>query len=55
MVPAPPPPFWLASANVQGHKDSIEALVTDGLFLLSGGCDGLVRVWNIASLDHKGI
>eukprot|EP00752_Nemacystus_decipiens_P009558 g8538.t1 len=40
-------------AVLEGHKDSIEAMVTDGLFLLSGGCDGVVRVWNVASLEHK--
>ncbi len=39
---------------LQGHKDSIEALVADGLFLLSGSCDGAVRVWNISMLEHAG-
>eukprot|EP00903_Cladosiphon_okamuranus_P006728 g6565.t1 len=40
-------------AMLEGHKDSIEALVTDGLFVLSGSCDGVVRVWNVVSLEHK--
>lgn len=38
----------------QGHKDSIEALVADGLFVLSGSCDGEVRVWNVSSLELEG-
>lgn len=38
----------------QGHKDSIEALLADGLFFLSGSCDGAVRVWNVSSLDLEG-
>ncbi|CAM9120840.1 unnamed protein product, partial [Scytosiphon promiscuus] len=38
---------------LQGHTDSIEALVSDGLFVLSGSCDGTVRVWNISSLDPE--
>ncbi|CAM9561047.1 unnamed protein product, partial [Hapterophycus canaliculatus] len=40
---------------LQGHTDSIEALVSDGLFVLSGSCDGTVRVWNISSLEHEDI
>lgn len=39
---------------LQGHKDSVEALVVDGLYLFSGGCDGTVRVWNISSLALEG-
>lgn len=38
----------------QGHKDSVEALVVDGLYLFSGGCDGTVRVWNVSSLALEG-
>ncbi|CAN0464501.1 unnamed protein product [Ectocarpus sp. 12 AP-2014] len=38
---------------LEGHEDSIEALVSDGLFLFSGSCDGAVRVWNVSNLEHE--
>lgn len=39
----------------QGHQDSIEALVADGLHLLSASCDGIVRVWNVSTIAIEGI
>lgn len=38
----------------QGHTDAIEAMIADGVYLLSGGCDGTVRVWNVSCLAFEG-
>ncbi|CAM9333629.1 unnamed protein product, partial [Discosporangium mesarthrocarpum] len=39
---------------LEGHKDSVERLVVDGFFVFSGGCEGLVMVWNLAPLGIVG-
>ena len=39
----------------QGHIDSIEALITDGLHLLSAGYDGTVRVWSVSDCALRGM
>lgn len=40
--------------SCQGHTDSIESLIVDGLYVLSGGCDGTVQVWNLSGLALEG-
>ena len=40
------PLTWAPKANLRSHLDSVRALCWQGQFLLSGGEDSLLKIWD---------